>query len=419
MDRSSAIICLLGACLFLVFQLASFEPQYSLSILVACSVLLFLASRSFVIKAFCAVILIFYLVPGVFQKLQGISQCSLSCQEITPLIVWLFYLIVFFSAMCFGKVQLSQSDQVNEEDKGVLLGLFISVFAIYDLSILEQGLIGRDLLLEKGIKNANSMFESFAFLVKSVVSIVVMRVFLRTKNTVVGLMCLLELSMYFLTTGARSWVVLPFLALAFRLKKSSKSAQWMAGTCGFILCIYAVIWSTASRLQLDSVGEILFSAALGSTNFYIELERSIGLILTDGPVYQSQLWYTAASYIPRFLWAGKPINEVSAVVTYDAWGAYDLMGGGNVLNGFIGQFILGEGFYLGTLSMLTIVLACIQAEIFLRRRASNPWSETALVFLVAAILLNGRFFASANLILPIVCFLFVIVQRFRWVFKAG
>ena len=413
MDRSSAIVCLLGSVLFLAFQLASFEIQYSLGVLIICSMFLFLASRSLVIKSFCSVILIFYLIPGFFQKIGGITQCSLSCQELAPFIVWVFYSLVFFSALCFGKAEFSKLNGETEKTNKLLASLIL-IFAIYNIHILSQGLIGRDLLLDNGVKNANSMSESIALLVRSIISIFAMRVFLRTNNAIIRLMCLLELSMYFLTTGARSWVVLPFLAVAFRLSKSNTRIHWIGGMCGMVLCIYAVVWSTASRLQLETVGEIFVSAALGSTNFYIELERSIGLILTDGPVYQSQLGYTAASYIPRFLWSGKPINEVSAAVTFDAWGAYDLMGGGNVLAGFIGQFIFGEGFYFGTLSMLVIVLAMTKIEVFLRRRASNPWSETTLVFLVAAILLNGRFFASANLILPIGCLFFVVFWRARW-----
>jgi len=413
MSRSSAMLCALGSCFFIFSRLASFEVLYSLSILLACSVLLFLATRSYVIKAYCVMTLTFYLVPGVFQKLEGVSQCSLSCQELAPLAIWLFLLGTFISALSFGKVKFSQFHPQKDQENKLLAGLVLAM-TTYDIYALSQGPVGRELLIENGVKNFNSMSESIAFLARCIISIFAMRLFLRTKNTVIALMCLLELSMYFLTTGARSWVVLPFMALAFRLNNLSRSAKWIAGTCGMGLCFYAVVWSTASRSQLRNLGDILSSAILGSTNFYIELERSIGIILTDGPVNQSQLGYTAASYIPRFLWPGKPINEVSQAVTYDAWGVYDLLAGGNVLAGFIGQFLLGEGLYFGFVSMLIIVLLSVKVEVFLRLRKPSPWSEAALVLLVVAILLNGRFFASANLILPIGCLFFVFIRRLRW-----
>ena len=140
-------------------------------------------------------------------------------------------------------------------------------------------------------------------------------------------------------------------------------------------------------------------------------------MFNEGAVGQSQLGYTIVSFVPRFLWNDKPINEVTALVTYDAWGVYELIGVGNVLSGFIGQFVLGEGILLGFISIFLLIIMCQKLEVYIRKNDRNPWAAVALVLLIVAIILNGRFVATANLLLPTIALGFLYIRKMRWISK--
>lgn len=361
-------------------------------------------------------LIIFYLIPGFFQKLNNVSQCVGFCEELALLIVCFMLGILVFANFLMPNEKQRFCPNYSVPHEKVIMIIFI-ISSIYNLMMLNQGLIGRALLIESGIKNVNSQSDSLFFLAKSVLAVLASRYLIATRNRILAILCFFELSMLFLTTGARSMILLPLVVLIFRITRSHNRYNLFPLVTYTLIAFSATIWSTSSRLKLDNLTEILTSAFLGSTNFYIELERSVELLFKDGAVGQSQLGYTIVSFIPRFLWNDKPINEVTALVTYDAWGVYELIGVGNVLSGFIGQFVLGEGIVLGFISIFLLIIMCQKLEVYIRKNDRNPWAAVALVLLIVAIILNGRFVATANLLLPTIALGFLYIRKMRWISK--
>ena len=398
--------------LFLLSRILYIDMHYSILILLLSSIIFLYRNNSYVSIAYFLMLIIFYLVPGFFQKLRNEAYCNNVCEEIVILIVWLVLSIVLLANLAVPNSRQKCSFNNILPNEKIILVIFI-ISACYSLYSLSQGLVGRALLIDKGIKNINTQADSLIFLVKTILAVVASRYLIATRNRLLAILCFLELSMLFLLTGARSMIILPLGVLIFRLTRSQNRSNLLILGAYISIAITGVIWSTANRLKLDNLMEILTSAFLGSTNFYIELERSVGLLLSVGSVGQSQIGYTIVSFVPRFLWSGKPINEVTALVTYDAWGVYDLIGTGNVLSGFVGQFILGEGIIMGIISIFTLVLVCHLLEVYIRRNDQNPWSAASLILLIVAIILNGRFMATANLILPLVAIGFMQFRKLR------
>jgi hypothetical protein len=398
--------------LFLLSRILYVDLQYSILILLLATIIFMYRNNSYVSLAYCLMLIIFYLVPGFFQKLANISYCNNVCEEIVILIVGLVLSILLLANLVVpnSKQKFVFGNSLPNE-KIILVILMIS--ACYNFYSISQGLLGRALLIDKGIKNINTQADSLIFLAKMILTVVASKYLIATRNKLLAILCFLELSMLFLLTGARSMIIVPLGVLIFRVTRSQNRSNLLLLGTYISIAITGVIWSTANRLKLDSLTEILASAFLGSTNFYIELERSVGLLLSVGSVGQSQIGYTIVSFVPRFLWSGKPINEVTALVTYDAWGVYELIGVGNVLSGFIGQFVLGEGFILGLVSIFTLISACLMLEVHIRRNAHNPWAAASLILLIVAIIANGRFMATANLILPLIALGLMQIRKLR------
>ena len=402
--------------IFFLSRILLIEIEYSILVLILCATVYIHKNSSYVSISYCLMLIIFYLIPGFFQKLNNVSQCVGFCEELALLIVCFMLGILVFANFLMPNEKQRFCPNYSVPHEKVIMIIFI-ISSIYNLMMLNQGLIGRALLIESGIKNVNSQSDSLFFLAKSVLAVLASRYLIATRNRILAILCFFELSMLFLTTGARSMILLPLVVLIFRITRSHNRYNLFPLVTYTLIAFSATIWSTSSRLKLDNLTEILTSAFLGSTNFYIELERSVELLFKDGAVGQSQLGYTIVSFIPRFLWNDKPINEVTALVTYDAWGVYELIGVGNVLSGFIGQFVLGEGIVLGFISIFLLIIMCQKLEVYIRKNDRNPWAAVALVLLIVAIILNGRFVATANLLLPTIALGFLYIRKMRWISK--
>lgn len=371
---------------------------------------------SYISISYCLMLIIFYLLPGFVQKLNNFSYCVGFCEELTLLIVWATFGILVFAGFMVPspKERFCFNPSVTHEN--IILIIFI-ISSVHNLHAFDQGLVGRTLLIESGIKNINSQSDTLFFLIKSVLLALACRYLLVTRNKILALLCFFELSMPFLTTGTRSMILLPLVVMVFRITRSHSRYNLFFMVTFILIAFSATLWSTSNRLNLDNFTETLTSSFLGSTNFYFELERSVALLLINGDVAQSQLAYTVISFFPRFLWNDKPINEVTALVTYDAWGGYELNGSGNVLSGFIGQFVLGEGIPLCFISIFLLIITCQKLEVYIRKNDRNSWAPACLLTLIVAIILNGRFVATANFLLPLITMSFLLIRKMRWISK--
>lgn len=413
MNKYKLIALLFLFSIFFLSRLLSINIEYSIFILILCVIIYIIKNPSYISTSYCLMLLLFYLVPGFVQKLNKVSHCVGFCEEATLLLVWSTFSILVYSDLLVPISRRKFNPNYSVANEKIFIIIFMISF-LYNVHTLSQGLIGRALLIESGIKNINNQSDSIMFLAKCVLAVLACRYLIATRNRVLAILCFVELSMPFLSTGARSMVLLPLTALFFRINRSHNRYKFFPLVTYILLAISATIWSTSNRLKLDNLTEILTSAFLGSTNFYIELERSVELLFSKGAVGQSQLLYSIVSFIPRFLWDGKPINEVTALVTYDAWGTYELIGVGNVLSGFIGQFVLGEGIILGSISIFIMITATLKLETYIRKNSRNPWAVVSLLLLAVAIILNGRFVATANLLLPVIALVLLQRRKLRW-----
>ena len=82
----------------------------------------------------------------------------------------------------------------------------------------------------------------------------------------------------------------------------------------------------------------------GSTDFFSETMFAVNIVVQKhGYIFESNVWLFLVHLVPRAIWVGKPVSEVSEIFIFERWGIDIYTQGGNVLPGVVGQYYMSQG----------------------------------------------------------------------------
>lgn len=231
---------------------------------------------------------------------------------------------------------------------------------------------------------------------------------------VTALVALVVTVLTYFDQGTRSVfaiLVLPAVLLLF-IKAWSQSKR----RAGIVLLVSALVFFFALQYQLlfrsdktrDEMSDLFFegwTTLSGTTDYFMETALAVELVPTYHDFFrESALLQFVTSPIPRFVWAAKPIPQVSWYYTLMRWGVDIYTERGNVFPGIVGQYYMSWGWFGSVLLGIILAAASKKCDDFLSRASplSDPYHFAVGAMLAVWLLITYRYL-SPGFVYPVIC----------------